>query len=183
MRPGRAALQALQAQRPALVRYLRARGAGDDAEDMVQDIWLRLDSVDLDAVDNLTGYLYRIAHNLVLDRIRNGRRRAEREVQFHANVFGEDGRVDLTAEHRLIAQQRLMEIDRVLVALGPRTDMIFRRHRIEQVPQIEIARELGITVSAIEKHLQKAYRAVADVQRRFRAEASDPLPAPGHDHD
>jgi RNA polymerase sigma-70 factor (ECF subfamily) len=53
---------------------------------------------------------------------------------------------------------------------GERTDHIFRRHRVEGASQKEIAKELGISLSAVEKHLQKAYRALIDLRRRLDAE-------------
>jgi RNA polymerase sigma-70 factor (ECF subfamily) len=53
----------------------------------------------------------------------------------------------------------------VLRSLGERTDYIFRRHRVEGIPQRDIAAELGISLSAVEKHLQRAYRAVQAAYR------------------
>lgn len=163
----------LDQYRPTLIRYFSARGAGQEAEDMVQELWLKLDSVDLTAIENLSAYLFRMAHNLMLDRIRDAKRRREREKSFHGALHGDNPQEAATAERALIAREHLGEVDRALLALGPKTNMIFRRHRLEGVTQVQIARELGLTVSAIEKHLQKAYRTVADLQRRYALEQSD----------
>jgi DNA-directed RNA polymerase specialized sigma24 family protein len=54
--------------------------------------------------------------------------------------------------------------------LGDRTDLVFRRYRVEGRSQKEIAAELGISLSAVEKHLQKAYRALVDLRRRIDAD-------------
>ena len=155
------------AKRGLLLRYLRARGATDDAEDLLQELWLKLRAVDTDRIEDGLAYLYRMAHNLMLDRCRAAARRKQREEGYHRDARAGDGDADdaPAAERTLLARERLRHIDRTLAALGARTDFIFRRYRVEGVAQRDIAAELGITVSAVEKHLQKAYRVVADARR------------------
>lgn len=175
---GSALAQTFMASRPSLLRYLRARGAGDDAEDCLQDLWIRAQAgVDHDVSDALA-YLYRMAHNLMLDRLRASHRRQGREASYGKDVQGGEGDADDAppAERILIGRERLRQIDRVLAGLGSRTEYIFRRHRVDEIGQREIAAELGITLSAVEKHLQKAYRAVA-AARRSLGDAADPSPA------
>jgi RNA polymerase sigma-70 factor (ECF subfamily) len=152
-----------------IMRYLRARGAGELTEDLLQELWMKVAAMPVDAdVADPTSYLFRMAHNLMLDRHRAGRRRADRDHQYHAisdlTSAGHDP--SPSPDRALIAKQQLAEVNRVLKSLGERTDYIFRRHRVEEVPQREIAAELGITLSAVEKHLQKAYRAVRTVADR-----------------
>jgi RNA polymerase sigma-70 factor (ECF subfamily) len=149
-----------------IARYLRARGAGETAEDLVQELWMKVAVLPADAdVADPASYLFRMAHNLMLDRHRAERRRADRDHHYHAvsDLTGAAHDPSPAPDRMLIAKQRLAEVDRVLKSLGARTDYIFRRHRVDEVPQREIAAELGITLSAVEKHLQKAYRAVRAV--------------------
>ena len=176
--PGSVLAQAFMANQAALLRYLRARGAGEDAEDCLQDLWIRAQASDDARVSDALAYLYRMAHNLMLDRMRTGRRRQDRETSYRTDVQGGDGEADdaPAAERLLIGRERLRQVDRVLAGLGRRTEYIFRRHRVDEIPQRDIAAELGITLSAVEKHLQKAYRAVAAAQRKI-AEGSDPATA------
>ncbi|HLY87729.1 MAG TPA: RNA polymerase sigma factor [Acetobacteraceae bacterium] len=158
------------AHRRALLRYLRARGAGDEAEDLLQELWIKLGAGTEDAaINDLLAYLYRMAHNLMLDRRRSTVRRRLREQAYQDDVREPAGIADPAAgaERTLLARDRLRYIDRALSALGTRADSIFRRHRVEGVPQRQIAEELGITLSAVEKHLQRAYRAVAAAQRSY----------------
>ena len=60
----------------------------------------------------------------------------------------------------------------MLDALPERTRTIFRRFRIDGEPQRLIADELGISVSAVEKHLARAYQAIADVKLRLDEDRS-----------
>ena len=172
---GSALAQAFMANRAALLRYLRARGAGEDAEDCLQELWIRTEASADEAIDDARSYLFRMAHNLMLDRYRTAHRRQHRELSYHKDVQGGDVDDAPAAERILIARERLQQIDRVLAGLGSRTEYIFRRHRVEEIGQRDIAAELGITLSAVEKHLQKAYRAVAAAQHAI-LDGVDPAP-------
>ncbi|MDP1027583.1 RNA polymerase sigma factor [Sphingomonas sp. KR1UV-12] len=151
--------QAFLAHRAVLLRYLQARGARDEAEDLLQDLWLKLgEGADATIADH-RAYLFRMAHNLMLDRVRSAQRRRHREDEYG----GDRGTVDEAPAGiaPLIARERLDQVERVLTGLGERTDRIFRMHRMEELPQRSIAERLDISLSAVEKHLQKAYRALA----------------------
>jgi RNA polymerase sigma factor (sigma-70 family) len=167
--------EAFTANRAALLRYLRARGAGDEADDLLQDLWLKLGGGSDVAVLDPLAYLYRMAHNLMLDRRRATVRRQRREEHYLGEGAGEADDAP-AAERVLIARERLRHVDRALAALGARTDFIFRRYRVEGVAQRDIAAELGITLSAVEKHLKKAYRAVAAAQTALQAEDDASVP-------
>lgn len=154
--------------RGTLERYLRARGAGDQAEDLVQELWIKIASLapGTDVTDP-SSYLFRMAHNLMLDRRRTEHRRDVREQMYLVQSEGGADGVDPAPapERTLDARRALSSIQQVLAGLGEKTDYIFRRHRIDGVGQREIAADLGITLSAVEKHLQKAYKAVHAAQR------------------
>ena len=157
--------EAFMGHRPALLRYLRARGVTEDAEDLLQELWLKLSAASPATIDDPLAYLYRMAHNLMLDRRRATVRRRLREENYQGVTSDADETPN--AEHVMLAREALRRVDQVLASLGPKTDYIFRRHRVEGIPQRDIAAELGVTLSAVEKHLQKAYRAVAAAQARF----------------
>ncbi len=175
---GSALAEAFIANQSPLLRYLRARGAGDDAEDCLQEMWIRVEASTDHVVGDALPYLYRMAHNLMLDHYRAAHRRQGRELSYRQDIQGGDGDADdaPAAERILIGRERLRQIDRVLAGLGPRTEYVFRRHRVDEIGQREIGVELGISLSAVEKHLQKAYRAIAAAQRAL-ADGNDPTPA------
>jgi RNA polymerase sigma-70 factor (ECF subfamily) len=85
-------------------------------------------------------------------------------------------------EQALIARERLALVSAALAALPERTLLAFRRYRIDGMPQRQIAGELGISLSAVEKHLQKAYQVVVETQKRLDADThcpQRPRPAEG----
>ena len=165
-------LEAVFAERQAeLLRFLRARAPGDDADDLLQDLWLKARAVGSGPIADPAAYLYRMANNLVLDRRRSMVRSQRREHGWAQDVA--DHELDgspLSAERILIARDQLRAIDAALAELGERTDRIFRRFRVEGATQDRIARDMGISVSAVEKHLQKAYRALVRIKELHDAE-------------
>ena len=155
--------------REALLRFLRARGAGDDAEDLLQEMWIKASSAGGPIRDPIP-YLYRTANNILLDRRRAALRRARRDGDWtggEAGVEPADDRPD--AEQAALARDDLAAAEAELARLGERTDLVFRRFRLGGESQRQIAGDLGISLSAVEKHLQKAYRALVDLRRRLDA--------------
>jgi RNA polymerase sigma-70 factor (ECF subfamily) len=57
-----------------------------------------------------------------------------------------------------------------LADLGPRVELVFRRFRIEGVGQRLIAEELGVSLTTVEKDLQKAYRAMLALKQSLDTE-------------
>jgi RNA polymerase sigma-70 factor (ECF subfamily) len=155
--------------RPALQRFLRARGASIEADDILQDMWLKLGKIEPGPIAEPVSYLYRMADNHLLDRHRASGRRARREESWSAVAIVEAG----SAENALIARERLAIAEQALASLGERTHAILLRYRVDGVSQKQIASELGVSLSLVEKHLQRAYRALVDVRRRFHAEWLD----------
>jgi RNA polymerase sigma-70 factor (ECF subfamily) len=162
--------------RAALLRFLVARGGSVDAEDLLQELWVKAASASTGPIGEPVGYLYRMADNLMLDRRRSELRRARRDHQWTDASGGATMGVSdqPSAEQALIARERLRTVDRALTGLGERTATIFRRYRIEGISQRDIAAELGVSVSAVEKHLQKAYHALLEVRQTLDADSLAP---------
>lgn len=155
-------------ERGRLLRFLIARGAGEDAEDLLQDLWQRLVAVSAQPIAEPVSYLFRAAENLMRDRRRSAVSRERRQHDWYeAGSRPEDMP---GGERLLIARERLREVDEVLDELGPRVGRVFRRYRLEGVGQAIIAAELGVSLSSVEKDLQKAYRALGALKQKFDAE-------------
>lgn len=154
-------------ERPRLLRFLAARGAGDEAEDVLQDLWQRLSTAPGQPIADPLPYLFRAAENMMRDRRRAHLSRDRRQQDWH-ELAASDAAPQ--GERVLIARARLAQAEAALAALGPRVDTVFRRYRLEGVGQAEIARSLGVSLSSVEKDLQKAYRALAKLREGFDAE-------------
>ena len=163
--------------RPSLARFLAARGAqGADIEDLLQDLYVKLGEAPIGPVAEPRAYIYRTANNLMLDRRRAVLRRTAREEAW-TDTGGSVARdVDPapSPEQRLLARELLSAVSVALAALPERTRDTFLRYRVRGEQQKAIAADLSGSVSAVEKHLQRAYRAVMDARAAFDAD----LPAP-----
>lgn len=163
--------------RPALARFLRARDRTSDVDDLLQELWLKLAAAPPSGpIAEPIAYLYRMADNLIHDRRRANARRERRDAAWSAAATTvPDVSDEPSAERVLLARERLRRIEQALAALGERSAAIFRRFRVDGVSQKLIAAEQGISLSAVEKHLQRAYRAVMAVQAG-EADADAPVP-------
>lgn len=154
--------------RGELLRFLRARGAGEQAEDLVQELWLKAAAGASGPIQDPLAYLYRTANNLMLDRHRGAARARARDEAFVDATTGlSEASDEPDAEAALIARERLHTAEAALAALGEKTDTIFRRFRLDGVSQRRIAEEQGLSLSSVEKHLQRAYRALAGLRSRL----------------
>ena len=161
-------LAAYLERRDDLVRFFtqRLRSAAA-AEDLVQDIYLRLTAVAPDAeVRNPAGYLYRLGSNLMLDRLRGERRAAARDHdwrQGHRTVVGIDEvSEEPRADDAVAARQRLAAVVEVLQSLPAQTQRVFRMHKFEGLSHSEVAQALGISRSAVEKHCMAVLKRLAE---------------------
>ncbi|MBT2186961.1 RNA polymerase sigma factor [Sphingobium nicotianae] len=150
-------------QRPMLTRLMTARlGNPADAEDVLQELWLKLESLPEQTLTSPQAYLFRAAANLASDR-RLSLARAEArdglwfDAQPEASEYPD-------AEHVLLARERLAQVEAAMAAMPERMSTALRMFRIEKRSQKEIAGLLGITVSGVEKLLKRAYRQLLDIE-------------------
>lgn len=150
--------------REKLLKFLRARGAGDAAEDLVQEIWVKISTSRAGPVELPLSYLFRTADLLMIDRFRSVRQAEKRDRAWSEVHAGTEGGAspEPSAERRVAAAQEAAQVLAMLEGLGPRIASVFRRHRIEGIAQKEIAAQMGVSLSTVESDLRSAYRALGE---------------------
>lgn len=150
---------------PALRSWLarRLRNAAD-TEDALQDIWLRSQAhLAGTQVDKPRAYLFQTAHSVLTDRARRAATRHEKAhgplEEMHHPVEG------ITPERVLMGKEALAGVAACLAAMPERTRDIFVLHRFEGMSYAQIAKNFGISVSAVEKHIMKALQILLDETR------------------
>lgn len=145
--------------RPALVRYFqRHLGNRHDAEDLAQEALARL-CRSASAIENVEAYLMRIASNLLRDRYRRDQtQKTSLHDAFdewndkHLNPLGEVPGGDRVYEGRARLERFLQALDE----LSPRCRQVFLLQRYDGMTYSAIAKRLGISMSAVEKHMMRA---------------------------
>jgi RNA polymerase sigma factor (sigma-70 family) len=160
---------AFQEHRDQLLRFLRARGAGDTAEDLLQEVWIKVSSAKPGPIASPKAYLFSTANRLMIDHYRSARQAARRERNWAQASGGAvtDQSDAPSAERVVLGQEYARLAQRTLDELGPRPAAIFRRHRVDEVPQRKIAEEFGVSLSTVESDLRRAYRALTELKERM----------------
>lgn len=153
---GERALAALSRRaRPALLRYFLRRGlAPSDAEDAVQDVFLRLSRrPDVAMSDHGEAYLFETAASVAIDRHRHAR--ARREDRYTAYDEDRHAVADHAVDRVVEGRQELQRLVEGLRQLPERTRHVVLLARLENLTHNQIARRLGISVSTVERRLVK----------------------------
>lgn len=154
----------LPAYEPGLRRYFRRRAPAAQVDDLVQEVFTRLLSLrDPAAVQDLERYIFVVAASVLS---RQHRRRPPWQAMDDIEDFGPPDEV--TPERSLIGKQGVEAMLAVLDDLPARTRHVFLLHRFEEMTYQRIARELGISVSAVEKHMMAALKALFRREGRER---------------
>lgn len=154
------------ANRGKLVRFLEARGAGETAEDLVQDLWIKVSGRADGPIANPLSYLYRAADAVMIDRYRARRQAALRDEAWAAHDAAGDQQPD--GDRTIAARQEAARVAALLAGLGPRRETVFRRARLDGVAQRQIAAELGVSVSTVEADLRAIAEALATLKDQLR---------------
>ncbi|MDB4884003.1 MAG: polymerase sigma factor, sigma-70 family [Gemmatimonadetes bacterium] len=158
----RDALGPLYASHGALVFRTARRLTGNraDAEDVTQDVFVRLGSTIggfVGTTEQFAGWLRRVAVRASLMRMRGGRRRREVDVQGVAAL--------VTRSDDALAR---ISLESALERLSPEHRTVFLLKEVEGYDHAEIAELVGITVANSEVRLHRARRQLRDLLRGSR---------------
>ena len=148
----------------------RMLGSVSEADDAVQEAWLRLSRSDAREIENLGGWLTTVVGRVCLNMLRSRRTRREDPLEVHVPepiVSSEDG---LNPEHEaLLADSVGLALLVVLETLTPAERLAFVLHDMFAVPFDEIGAMLGRSPAAARQLASRA-------RRRVRGEAPAPDP-------
>ena len=164
--------QIFEESREQLLRYLRAHGARDAAEDLLQELWLKVAASPAGPIAAPRNYLFRAATNLMIDRRRSEAQAQRREIEWSglADRLPGSAANDPGPERSLDGRRRLALVEVELAKLPPRAVAIFRQHRIEGHTQREIAAAMGLSASTIEADLRMVYRLLDELRGKLDEE-------------
>jgi RNA polymerase sigma factor (sigma-70 family) len=135
---------------------LRMLGSSDEADDAVQEAWLRLSRSDAEAVDNLGGWLTTVVSRVCLDMLRSRARKQE----VSPDAAPEPVAVTSPEDEALLADSVGLALLVVLDTLEPAERLAFVLHDMFGVPFEEIAPIVGRTSVAARQLASRARRRV-----------------------
>jgi RNA polymerase sigma-70 factor (ECF subfamily) len=130
--------------------------SSDIAADIIQDTFVRLmtSSPSAELVENQKGYLYRVVDNLAIDYLRRRSLQSNRFVSLDVAQNMPDSLPD--AETVLAYRQAIRTLADAIDELPPRCRKVFLLNRFDGLNYREIADQLRISTSMVEKHMMKA---------------------------
>ena len=151
--------------RAALHRYLRKFTSGaEDIEDLVQETYLRVYALsDYHAVGSPKALLFRIAHNLAVERARRQKTQAtDSMADFELlSVYA----TEAPADQQIDARRRFESFCAAVDRLPPVCRRVFVLRKVYRLTHTEIAAVLGVSHSTIEKHVAKGLMRCRDYLR------------------
>ena len=152
--------------RAALQRYLRKFTSGaEDIDDLIQETYLRVYALpDYQAVGSPRALLFRIAHNIAVER---GRRQKAQATDSMGDlqsltVYSLDAPADVQLDDRRRFEAFCAAVDQ----LPPLCRRVFVLRKVYKLSHHEIAEVLGVSHSTIEKHVAKGLVRCRDHLRR-----------------
>lgn len=172
-----AATEVFEEHRPVLmgVAY-RMLGRVSDAEDVVQEAWLRWSRADRDAVRAPRGYLVRVTTRLAVDRLRQAQARKESYVgpwlpEPYATDFGDA--VPDTADRAVLTDSVSLAVLVVLESLSPLERAVFVLREAFGYPFADIAATLDRSEAAVRQLAIRARRHVDERRPRYEVDPAE----------
>ncbi|UMP01478.1 sigma-70 family RNA polymerase sigma factor [Amycolatopsis sp. EV170708-02-1] len=155
---GEALASAFEGQRGRLVAVAqRMLGSRTDAEDAVQEAWLRLARQDAGTIDNLSGWLTTVVGRVCIDVLRSRKTRPEDSYDEPPELLVLE---DSPEEDALLAESVGVALVVVLDTLGPAERLAFVLHDLFAVSFAEIGEILGKSADAAKMLASRARRKV-----------------------
>lgn len=147
---------AMDALNGRLRRFVRRRvGSREDAEDVIQEAYLRvLRYSDEHKIDSEERLLFSAARNLAVDSMR--RRRTREKIAADYATLEWESQSWPAADDELYIWQCLNIVEAAVALLPQRCREVFLLHRVHDLSYRQIAAHCGISVSAVEKHVARA---------------------------
>jgi RNA polymerase sigma-70 factor (ECF subfamily) len=151
-----------EANRQHLYRVAyRMLGSSGEAEDAVQEAWLRLSRAGADDVGNLTGWLTTVVARVCLDMLRSRKARREEPLEVPEETAGPTGASTGDPEQEaLLADSVGLALLVVLQTLAPAERVAFVLHDMFDLSFDEVARVVGRTPVAARQLASRARRRV-----------------------
>lgn len=147
---------------PALRRFLARRVDEADVDDLVQDVFVRMQSAQpSQPIEHADRYLFRVAQNVLISRYRAAGG-STRPTLVSLEVAAEP-RDDMSPERIAIGREQYARVVQAIAELPPRVRAAFTLHRFENMTYQTIAVRMGISKNSVKELIHRALIRLSDV--------------------
>lgn len=156
---------------------VRKLGNHFEAEDVVQEAYIRMLTMPVDhpTLNNPRAFLFTVTSNLAVDTIRREQRQRRlfpEMPEVSTALNGDTAEIVCprrSAEDQLDASMRLERVMTALDELPATCRQAFVLHKLHELSYAEVAQQMGVTVSMVEKHLSRALQHLRGHKELFDA--------------
>lgn len=140
---------------PALRSYFARRVSEAEADDLVQEVFLRLHAMRRDTpVENVDRFIFTVARNILISRYRYQKARL---ASAHEPLTEVSDPVDtLSPERIVIGVDEYERTVQAILQLPPRARAAFQFHRFEKMTYHQIAVRMGISHESVKELIHRA---------------------------
>lgn len=139
-----------------LAQAARLCASGEEPRDLVQDAYIKLFTLDgWAAIENPRAYMRRVLVHMAIERMRRAKVVAFQQLQEIEQHRLADDAPDAFAV--AAGRNRLAHLGKSIARLPERCREVFVRRRLQEQSPRQIAQELGLSLSTLEKRLARAY--------------------------
>jgi RNA polymerase sigma factor (sigma-70 family) len=148
-------------RRPLMSFFLRRIGDRAEAEDLTQEVFVRLiGAIERDQIRDADALVFKIAGNLLRDRMRRAAIHGKAQIgEFDDHLVSELTR-EFVEEHSpervVLARAEISAVLKALSELGERTKDIYVLFRLEGMKQRQIATLYRLGISTVEREVARA---------------------------
>ena len=163
-------LQAFHKHQGALRRFIsRIVQRSQDIDDVAQEAFLRAYKVEKErTIDQPKSFLFRIAHNVAITELT---KKSHQIIDYIADIDESAVLwVDNSAEEQVSAEQTIGLHCEAVAQLPPQCRRVFLMRKVHGMSHREIAQQLDIAISTVEKHMSKGVRACAQYMQEHQGQ-------------
>lgn len=146
---------------PALRSYFARRVSEVEAEDLIQEVFLKLHAMRRDTpIENVDRFIFKVARNILISRHRYLK---ARHASAHSPLTEANDPVDAISPERIaIGVDEYERAVRAILELPPRARAAFQLHRFEKMTYQEIAERMGISRESVKELIHRALVRLAE---------------------
>jgi|UniRef100_UPI0035C9B785 RNA polymerase sigma factor (sigma-70 family) len=147
---------------PGLRRFLARRVDDADVDDLVQDVFVRMQTAQpSQPIEHADRYLFRVAQNVLISRYRaTGGTTRPTLVSLETATEPRD---DMSPERIAIGREQYARVVQAIAALPPRVRAAFVLHRFENMTYQTIATRMGISKNSVKELIHRGLVRLSDV--------------------